>query len=136
MKKRKTDLSPKTIAQVKKWGGISDRCDRFINIPGMASPIHKDLFGFGDRIALIQGWHITAIQLTSMANMAARWRKILADPKVFDAAARWMKSGGWIEIWGWAKRGLEGQRKLWTLKRWRLVLHPDDSMTYEEVASG
>lgn len=137
MKKKKSDLSPKTIAQVKKWGGISDRCDRFINIPGMASPIHKDLFGFGDRIALIPEWPITAIQYTSIDNMVARFRKIKGDPKVYDAAVRWLAAGGRIEVWGWGKRGPQGQRKLWTLKRWRIVLDIDGTtMAFEEVVSG
>lgn len=29
-----------------------------------------------------------------------------------------LREAGSVEVWGWAKRGARGKRKLWTLKRY------------------
>ena len=34
----------------------------------------------------------------------------------------WLQGGGRFEVWGWAKRGKAGARKLWTLSRRRVKL--------------
>lgn len=89
--------------------GVTERWNSYVKI-------RQDLFGFIDIIMLDGG--ILAIQATTISNMAARRKKILAEHR----ARSWLDAGGGIEVWGWAKRGKVGKRKLWTLKRMPVVL--------------
>lgn len=73
-----------------------------------------DLFGFIDIVAVVPGSHLLGIQATSNDNVASRITKIRED---CQAAARdWLEAGGRIAVYGWAKKGGRGQRKLWTLR--------------------
>lgn len=76
--------------------------------------ILKDAFGFGDVLALDGKPGSLLIQATSTPNVGSRERKIMDECKVLAKA--WVGAGNRIEIWGWAKRGAAGKRKLWTLK--------------------
>jgi hypothetical protein len=76
--------------------------------------ILKDAFGFGDVLAMDGLPGSLLIQATSTPNMASRETKIREH--CWDAATRWLDAGNRIQVWGWAKRGAAGKRKLWTLR--------------------
>jgi hypothetical protein len=73
--------------------------------------VRQDLFGVIDLIALTPTG-ILGIQATSGANHASRVSKVKAEPR----AAQWVKAGGRIEVWSFAKRGPRGKRKTWQLR--------------------
>ena len=81
----------------------------------------KDLFGFGDIVVLDDQFGSLLVQACVTGSGANRVRKILED--CTEAAIDWLSAGNRIEVWGWAKRGAEGKRKLWTLKLYRIFLH-------------
>lgn len=54
---------------------------------------------------------IALFQFTTTPNMSAREAKIRASKE----AAYWLRCGGKIYVYGWAKRGARGKRKVWTL---------------------
>lgn len=78
-----------------------------------------DLFGFIDLVVLDQHHGPLGVQVTSTGNMSARLAKIRGERSY--EALRWLESGGRIQIWGYARRGAAGKRKLWKLKRWDVV---------------
>lgn len=80
--------------------------------------VRVDLFGFIDIVVLDDQFGLLAVQATSTDNAPSRVRKIVVDCK--EAAVDWLSSGNRIEVWGWAKRGAQGTRKTWTLKRYIL----------------
>jgi hypothetical protein len=74
--------------------------------------IKKDLFG-ADIVALKACTPLLVIQCTSGSNVAARITKL--QESGFDTL--WKSVGAMIEVWGWAKQGTRGQRKVWTVRR-------------------
>lgn len=78
--------------------------------------VSHDLFGFVDIVAARAG-DLLLIQATSADNVAARRAKILQSPALDRVAF----SGAKVEVWGWAKKGARGKRKLWTVRRERLT---------------
>ena len=72
-----------------------------------------DLYGFADLLAM-RGKELLAVQATSTANVSARVKKILAEPR----AKLWVEPGSqrFLTVIGWAKRGARGKRKTWTVK--------------------
>jgi hypothetical protein len=74
--------------------------------------IKKDLFG-ADVLGLKAGEPILAVQCTSGAHVAARIQK-LREAGFIDL---WRSVGAVIEVWGWAKQGPRGERKVWTVRR-------------------
>lgn len=66
----------------------------------------KDLFGFGDIIAIKPGC-ILLVQVTSGSNGAARVTKIVNE--CGEAAQAWLAAGGEIEVHSW--RELAAYRK-------------------------
>ena len=77
--------------------------------------IKRDFLGWCDLIYLSSS--IIGVQITDASNHAHRREKILAEPR----ARAWLKAGGLIEIWSWAKQGPRGQGKRWTLRKEELV---------------
>lgn len=73
-----------------------------------------DAFGFGDLLVLDGEPGALLIQATTTANAPSRVTKIIEECN--EAASAWLKAGNRITVWGWAKRGAAGKRKLWTLK--------------------
>jgi len=74
--------------------------------------IRQDLFGIIDIVAVkdkVPG--VLGVQATSASNIFARIKKSLECPHL----QAWLGSGNRLEVWGWAKRGPRGQRKVWTL---------------------
>jgi hypothetical protein len=56
---------------------------------------------------------ILAIQCTSGSNVAARIQKLNEN----GFTQLWKSVGASLEVWGWAKQGPRGKRKIWTLRR-------------------
>ena len=85
-----------------------------------------DLYGFADLLAM-RGRELLAVQATSTANVSARVKKILAEPR----ARLWVEPGSqrFIVVVGWAKRGARGKRKTWTVKE-----VPVDAEMFKEQA--
>lgn len=70
----------------------------------------KDLIGCLDAIGLKDGDPILGVQTTSRGNIAARRRKILANP----LAKLWLLAGGEIEVHGWDQPN--GPRTSWRVR--------------------
>lgn len=106
-------MSPtaRTLAMLRELGYMAEVVERFV--PRVK--VRRDLFGFCDVEAVHPDHGFLAVQATTMGNMAARRKKMEANGNV----GTWLAAGGKVEIWGWAKRGARGQRKLWTVKRYR-----------------
>jgi hypothetical protein len=84
--------------------------------------VRQDLFGFIDIMALdTLGRPPVGIQVTTTGHMADRLRKMTTAPVGYKLAY-WLNSGLTVEIWGYAKRGPRGQRKVWTLTRRAVTL--------------
>lgn len=108
----------RTAAFLEKRGIRSGLVERFVR---QAGPMGKryDLFGFIDVIACYPG-AIAGLQITSGGNISSRVTKILEECS--DAAKEFLLSKGVIEVWGWAKKGKAGKRKLWTPRVVGIVL--------------
>ena len=77
------------------------------------SKTRLDLYGCIDILAVHPEHGILGVQATTTSNAAARVSKALAEPRLVT----WLAAGASFEVWGWAKRGPAGKRKLWTLRR-------------------
>ncbi len=90
-----------TCAVVEKW-------NPFVGTHG----IRQDLFSFIDVIALDPERGIIGVQCCARSGHAAHRRKIMEE--CTENAMEWLKCGGRIEIWSWAKqtivRGKPAQR--------------------------
>lgn len=103
-------MSPtaRSLAHLRKHGAIAAVVERFN--PG--ARVRQDLFGFIDIVALEptkQG--VLAIQACVTGDQSKRLQKIREEPR----ALAWLAAGNRIAVYGWAKRGARGKRKLWTL---------------------
>jgi hypothetical protein len=80
--------------------------------------IRIDLFGIIDIVVLDDAPGLLGIQATTSDNISARLAKIAESKE----AKLWLERGLRLEVWGWAKRGPRGKRKLWTLDRRPVLL--------------
>lgn len=110
-----TSPTQRTLAKCKSLGWRAQVVEKWLAHVGR----RVDLFGFGDVIALDGKVGSLLIQATTTSNGAARVAKITED--CCEAARDWLHAGNRLEVWGWAKRGKVGKRKLWTLRRWRIA---------------
>lgn len=92
MAKSPTEL---TLAFLRTDGWLAEVVERWI--PG--ANIRKDLWGFGDVIA-IRGTETLLVQTTSWSNVSARLNKITDDLHA-DYLAACRKAGWLIHIHGW-----------------------------------
>jgi hypothetical protein len=92
-----------------------------------------DAFGFGDVLAVDPAGEGGAIllQATSGSNVAARVSKILD----LDTTHAWLAAGNRVAVWGWAKRGPRGQRKVWTVREVEITLGRFGRLQAEEQAA-
>ena len=107
-----------------------------------------DAFGFGDVLAVDPETPDTyLIQACITGHVLDRAAKILGKPEgdderalrradriVADATA-WLAAGNRIVVWGWAKRGARGKRKLWTLREMEIGLSRVGQLQAEEQAA-
>lgn len=82
--------------------------------------VRRDMLGFIDVLALGPG-AVYAIQTTEGGHSAERRTKIETEPTCEEGLAACIGAGIHVEVWGWSKCGAAGKRKLWTLRRERLV---------------
>jgi hypothetical protein len=76
--------------------------------------IRQDLFGCIDLLAVRSGEPgVLGIQATTRSNQSKRQVKAIARPEL----RAWLEAGNRFEIWGWAKVGPHGKRKLWDVTR-------------------
>lgn len=70
-----------------------------------------DLYGFADLLAM-RGKELLAVQATSTANVSARVKKIMDEPR----ALAWVEPGSqrFLTVIGWSKKGARGKVKRWT----------------------
>ena len=79
--------------------------------------VRVDLFGIIDIVAIRPGT-VLGVQACSGGDVSKRVTKALGEPLL----RLWLMAGGQFEVWGWAKRGPKGKRKLWTIRCLRLQL--------------
>ena len=122
-----TSPTARTLARCEKLGLRAGIVERYRSFVVGRAPTGEtlsrggkksDLFGFIDVLAFGDG-ATYAIQTTVTGSASKRRDKIEAE--CADALAEVLRAGWLVEVWGWAKRGAVGKRKLWTLKRERLV---------------
>jgi len=118
----------RTLEYLRKQGWTPDVCERWL--PAMATPAkgqqpalfrlvrRKDLWGFGDVIAIAPDEQPLIVQCTSGSNTAARVSKMLDDPDVSPRVELAMRSGIRVEVWGWRKIKLKpgGKAVRWAPK--------------------
>jgi hypothetical protein len=97
----------RTLAECRKRGWVAQVVEKW----NPHAKVRQDLFGCIDVVALTDRG-ILGIQACAGASHAARAAKMRAEPKTLA----WLKSGGVLEVWSWAKRGPRGGRKVWTLR--------------------
>jgi len=78
--------------------------------------VRQDLFGFIDIIALAPGRGVVGIQCCARSGHAAHRRKIVED--CTELAMEWLRCGGDIQIWSWAKQKVKrgGKAEKWMPK--------------------
>lgn len=106
----------RSLAECKKRGWPRSKTEHWV--PATAEGfkgqlITKDLFSFGDILALDGRPGVLMIQATSAGHIENRARKIVEECGANARAV--LDAGNRISVWGWAKRGARGRRKLWTL---------------------
>jgi hypothetical protein len=94
---------------------MCDVCEKWIPWAGKHG-VRKDLFSFIDLIALDPSRGIIGVQCCSRSGHAAHRRKILEE--CTELAMEWLKCGGKVEIWSWAKQVVKrgGKAMRWTPK--------------------
>jgi len=76
--------------------------------------VRQDLFGFGDLLAVNEDLGVLMVQTTSAPNLSKRIEKM--NTECFANLKKCLESGVNVEVHGWGKRGLRGERKLWTCR--------------------
>jgi hypothetical protein len=105
-------MSPtaRSLATLRAEGWTAQVVERFN--PG--ARVRVDLFGCIDILAIRDDQPgVLGIQACVTGDQAKRLAKIAEEPRIFT----WKQAGNTIEVWGWAKRGPRGKRKVWTLTR-------------------
>ena len=102
-------MSPtqRTLAELRKQGYTAYVVEKW----NMHAKIRQDLFGFIDILAMKPSEPLLAVQATSTGNISSRIDKIHDTILSQD----WISTGARLEVWGWAKRGARGKRKVWML---------------------
>jgi hypothetical protein len=111
-KTRAKSPTARALADLRKDGRIAAIVERW----NQWAKVRQDLFGFADILYLTEG-SIVALQVTSATNHAARRTKILVEPN----ALAWLKAGGLIELWSFAKQGPRGKVKKWVCRKEEIV---------------
>ena len=119
-----TSPTARTLSWCKKQGFIPQVVEKY----NQFSMKRIDLFGIIDIVAITPVC-ILGIQTTSRANMNARIKKALAEPRLFA----WLRAGGKFEVHGWSKKGKRNERKLWKLTREVFVKEEDSVRNYREA---
>ena len=111
MTKRSTSPTERTLKLLRAEGWTAAVTERW----NPHARVRQDLFGFADLLAIRVG-ETLAVQTCAAASHAARWDKILSEPR----AALWLAAGNGIELISWARQGPRGKVKHWTPRRERI----------------
>jgi hypothetical protein len=110
-----TSPTQRTLAELKRLGWTAQVVEHW---NGFARR-RIDLFGVIDIVVIVpyEGHgspldHLLGIQCCAGASHATRRTKILAEPRALE----WLRAGGKLDVWSWAKQGARGKRKTWTLR--------------------
>jgi len=105
----------RTLNYLRQQGWVADMVERWIPMPTHpAKGFRRDMFGFGDVVAMGEG-KIIAIQSCGQA-FAEHYRKITEDEKVAENALLWIENGGRLILIGWRKVKLKkgGKAMRWS----------------------
>lgn len=105
-----------TLRELRRRGWTAEVVERWI--PG--ANIRRDLFGGIDIVGMKIRCGILGVQCTTRPHATERLVKLSAEPRMVT----WLRSGGRLDVWGWAKRCPRGGRKLWGFSRWRATWGP------------
>lgn len=95
-------ISPtsRTLEYIRQQGWVADKVEQWNPYAGKVGQ-RKDMFGFGDIVAMGEG-NIYAIQ--SCGNSYAEHdRKITKDERVAPLALKWIENGGKLLLIAWRK---------------------------------
>jgi hypothetical protein len=105
-----TSPTQRTLARLRALGYTAAVVERW----NPHARVRQDFLGFADVLAVRPGeLGVLAVQATTRRNQAARLAKVLTVP----ALEAWLACGNRCEVWGWAKVGARGRRKLWDVTR-------------------
>jgi len=90
----------RTLNYLRSQGWVADKVEQFNPYAGNFGH-RKDMFGFGDIVAMGEG-SIIAIQSCGQ-SYAEHLRKITEDEKVAENALLWIENGGRLILIGWRK---------------------------------
>jgi len=132
----KQSFTPQTVREIERrgWVGIKADQQKMIRYKDKAthemrqSVLAVDLAGMFDRLAIrpIEGG-IAGIQVTSVANVAARRRKINDSQFLIP----WLRSESPCLVWGWHKVG-----NRWRVREWQALLGPGYVVSWAELTQG
>lgn len=100
----------RALAECRKRGWMAHVVEKYNSFTRRKS----DLFGFIDIVALDGQQGVLGLQVTSSDHIAGRVDKIRGE--CAEAFAAWVAAGNRVAVWGWAKRGAAGRRKVWRLR--------------------
>ncbi len=88
--------------------------------------VRQDLFGFVDVLVLDPERGFIGVQCCARSGHAAHRKKILEERT--EHAMEWLKCGGAIEIWSWAKQKVKrgGKAERWVPKVEEITLESFD----------
>lgn len=98
----KTNTTARTIERLRREGYTAANVERFYG------GVSHDLFNCIDILAMSED-ELIGIQCTTVAHQSERMKKIQAEPMM----KTWIIGGRRLQVWGWAKKGPRGKRKLW-----------------------
>lgn len=131
---KKTYVGSMTYALLRAEGwAVIERTERIERMgPYMT---RKDLFGFGDLLAVHREYGLLIVQETASGS-SARIKKITGDPEVAPKALEWLLAAplkSRIEVWSWRKYKLKrgGKAERWGCVRFNIER---DVMTGKLVA--
>ncbi len=103
----------RTLEYIRSQGWDVDKVEQFNPYAGKFGQ-RKDMFGFGDLIAMGEN-SIIAIQSCGQA-FSEHNKKITLDEKVAPLALKWLESGGRLMLIGWRKVKLKrgGKAMRWS----------------------
>ena len=90
----------RTLEYLRNQGWVADKVEQFNPYAGKFGH-RKDMFGFGDIVAMGEG-NIYAIQSCG-SSYAEHNRKITEDERVAPLALRWIENGGKLLLIAWRK---------------------------------
>lgn len=103
----------RSLEYIRSQGWVADKVEQFNPHAGRFGQ-RKDMFGFGDIVAMGEG-SIIAIQSCGQA-FSEHHRKITEDENVAPNALLWIKNGGRLILIGWRKVKLKrgGKAMRWS----------------------